>query len=314
MEEKENKKIYIPDIITKDGFLYTQYTPPKKRFPWLNLILFIITIITTTMAGAGLEGVSLIEFIANPILAILKGLPFSLSLIGILLTHEMGHFICARKYKVDASLPYFIPAPFGVGTFGAVIKMKSPLNSRKSLIDIGAAGPIAGFIVAVAVVIYGIKTSTIIDISQLPEGGIRFQDPLIVKILQYLLIGGVPSGYDMMLNSVGFAGWLGMLVTALNLLPIGQLDGGHISYALLGNRAIWVSRLLFITLIILGIFAWPGWLFWGLLSFFIIGLRHPPLRDDADIKLDTRHKIIAYICIMIFILTFMPAPIMEIRK
>ncbi|MGB9600002.1 MAG: site-2 protease family protein [Myxococcota bacterium] len=312
--EGENNRIHIPDIITRDGRIYTPYIPPKKRFPWLNILLFFTTVITTTLAGAGLEGLSLLNFIVDPVQSALKGLPFSLSLLGILLTHEMGHFLCARKYRVDASLPYFIPAPFGVGTFGAVIKMKSPINSKRSLIDIGAAGPIAGFIVAVSVVIYGIKTSTIIDINRLPEGGIQFQDPLIVKILQYILIGNIPSGYDIMLNSVGFAGWLGMLVTALNLLPIGQLDGGHISYALFGDRAIWISRILFIILIILGIFAWPGWLFWGLLSYFVIGLRHPPLRDDADIKLDTRHKIVAYICIVIFLLTFMPAPITEIKK
>ncbi len=311
---ENNDKIHIPDLITREGRIYSQYIPPKKKFPYINIILFIITVITTTLAGAGLEGVSLLEFIRHPVNSVIKGLPFSLTLLGILLTHEMGHFFTARKYRVDASLPYFIPAPFGVGTFGAIIKMESPLNSRKALIDIGAAGPIAGFLVATVAIFYGIKTSTIISIQEIPEYGIRFQDPLIVKILQYFIIGLIPQGYEMMLNSIGFAGWLGMLVTSLNLLPVGQLDGGHISYALFGRFAIWISRLTFIVLIFLGIFYWQGWLLWGLLSYFVIGLRHPPLRNDADINLDTRHKIVAYICIMIFILTFMPSPVTEIRK
>ncbi|MCX7944202.1 MAG: site-2 protease family protein [Deltaproteobacteria bacterium] len=312
MEDRD--KIYIPDIITRDGRIFNQYTTPKKKFPYINIILFIITLITTTLAGAGLEGITLIDFIIDPIKSSMKGLPFSITLICILLTHEMGHFFTAKKHRVEASLPYFIPAPFGVGTFGAIIKMKSPLNSRKSLIDIGAAGPISGFIVATIATIYGIQTSNLIRISDLPDGGIRFQDPLIVKILQYLLIGPIPHGYDMLLNSVGFAGWLGMLVTSLNLLPIGQLDGGHIAYALFGNFSIWISRLIFFILIFLGIFLWQGWLLWGFISYFIIGLRHPPLRPDADINLDTKHKIVAYICIMIFILTFMPSPILEIKK
>lgn len=311
---QDNEKIYIPEVITREGRIFIQYQPPKKKFPFLNLILFIITIITTTLAGAGLEGITLFEFLLNPFQSTVKGLPFSLTLIGILLTHEMGHFFAAKRYRVDASLPYFIPAPFGVGTFGAIIKMQSPIDSRKSLIDIGAAGPIAGFIVAVGAIIYGIKTSTLVDISQLSQGSIRFQDPLVVKILQYFLIGKIPSGYDIMFNSIGFAGWLGMLVTSLNLLPIGQLDGGHISYALFGDFAIWISRMVFIVLVIFGILFWQGWLIWGLLSFFVIGLRHPPLRPDADINLDTRHKIVAYICIVIFFLTFMPSPIVEIKQ
>ncbi len=309
-----NEKIYIPDIITKDGQVHTQYTPPKKKFPLLNLILFLTTIITTTLAGMGIEGISLFEFLRHPIVAIIKGLPFSLTLIGILLTHEMGHYIAAKKYRVDASLPYFIPAPFGIGTFGAIIKMRSPLGSRKSLIDIGGAGPIAGFVVATIAIIYGIKTSTLMDLNNFPKDGIRFQDPLIIKIIQFIIIGHIPAGYEMMLNSIGFAGWLGMLVTSLNLLPIGQLDGGHISYALFGSFSIWISRLLFFILIIFGILFWHGWLFWGILSYFVIGLKHPPLQTDADINLDTRHKIVAYICIMIFILTFMPSPVMEITK
>jgi membrane-associated protease RseP (regulator of RpoE activity) len=226
----------------------------------------------------------------------------------------MGHFLTAKRYRVDASLPYFIPAPFGIGTFGAVIKMRSPLDSRKSLIDIGAAGPIAGFIVAIIAIVYGVKTSTLISLSQLSSGGIRFQDPLIVRIIQYLIIGGVPEGFEMVLNSVGFAGWLGMLVTSLNLLPIGQLDGGHISFAIFGEKSIWISRIMFLLLIIFGILFWPGWLIWGILSYFVIGLRHPPLLPDADITLDTRHKIVAYLALMIFILTFMPSPIVEIKE
>ncbi len=311
--QEENKEVQIPDLITRDGRLYPQYKPPVKKLPVLNITLFLITIVTTTMAGAGMEGVTTIEFLRYPIKSLIKGLPFALTLMTILLTHEMGHFLMARRYRVNASLPYFIPAPFGVGTFGAVIKMQSPINSRKSLIDIGAAGPIAGFIVATAALIYATSGSKLIPLADLPEGGIRFGDPLILKLINYFIFGKIPSGYDVNLTSVGFAGWLGMLVTSLNLLPVGQLDGGHIAYALFQDKAIWISRGIFLILIFFGIFFWPGWLFWGLLSFFIIGLRHPPLRSDADINLDTRHKIVAYLCLMIFILTFMPAPVMEIQ-
>ncbi|MCX7959840.1 MAG: site-2 protease family protein, partial [Deltaproteobacteria bacterium] len=215
--ENDNNKIHIPDIITREGRIYTQYIPPKRQIPYVNIILFITTVITTTLAGAGLEGVSVFDFLRHPVNSVIKGLPFSVTLITILLTHEMGHFFAARRYRVDASLPYFIPAPFGVGTFGAIIKMKSPLESRKSLIDIGAAGPIAGFIVSVAAITYGILTSTFVSLENFPEYGIRFQDPLIVKFLQYFILGKIPQGYEMMLNSVGFAGWLGLLVTMLNL-------------------------------------------------------------------------------------------------
>lgn len=311
--DRQNRDVHIPDLITPDGRWYQHYSPPERKFPALNLALFLITIITTTMAGTGLEGVTASELLRDPLQSLSKGLPFAITLMTILLTHEMGHFFMARRYKVSASLPYFIPAPFGVGTFGAIIKMQSPINSRKSLIDIGAAGPIAGFVVATVALVYAVSDSKLISLSDLRDGGIRFGDPLILKIINYFFFGSIPNGYDINLTSVGFAGWLGMLVTSLNLLPVGQLDGGHIAYAIFQERAIWISRGIFIILMFLGIFFWPGWLFWGVLSFFIIGLKHPPIRPGADIKLDTRHKVIAYLCLVIFILTFIPAPVMEIK-
>ncbi len=273
----------------------------KEPFPWTNLILFLLTVGTTFAAGAMMEGQNIIS---NPFL-ILQGWSFAVPLLLILLCHEFGHYIESKMSGIKVSLPYFIPGPTILGTFGAVIRSKSPFKNRKNLLDVGAAGPIAGFVVAVVVVILGLSYSEVIE--AIPEGSITLGDSLIFRLLSFLVLKNIPEGYDVMLSPTAFAGWAGILVTMLNLLPIGQLDGGHIMYALLGRRQKKIALITVLVLIPLGIFMWPGWLVWVILI-LIIKLQHPPTLND-QIPLDLKRRIIGWTAMFIFILSFTPVPI-----
>jgi len=247
-----------------------------------------------------MEGVNPLK---NPLL-IFKGIPFSVTLMLILGIHELGHFTFARKHNVDATLPYFIPAPTFIGTFGAFIKMRSPIRKRLALVEIGAAGPIAGFIVALPALFIGISMSDIVE--KTGEVGMRLGDSLITKIATLIIYPGLSNNMELLLHPVGFAAWIGMLVTMLNLLPIGQLDGGHISYALLGK---WSSKVAWGALavcVVLGAFS-LNWLIWALLVFLLIRVKHPPILDDYT-PLTGRELIIGVIALLIFILTFIPIP------
>lgn len=235
---------------------------------------------------------------------ILKGLPFALSLLTILLTHEMGHFLTSRYHGVRSTLPYFIPAPTLLGTFGAFIKMKSPILSKRALVDIGASGPIAGFVVSVLFTIMGLKLSQVVPSGT--EGGIGLGASLIFYILALLVIGDIPDGIDIVLHPVAFAGWIGLFVTSLNLLPIGQLDGGHISYAIFGRRHRTVSMVVLFLLLAFGFLGWPGWLVWAAIV-SILGIGHPPVIDQYS-PLDRKRRMIGWLTLLIFILTFTPAP------
>ena len=268
--------------------------------PLINLFLFIATIITTTAAGAIMEGGG------DPfsISGIISGLPFSMTLMAILLFHEFGHYFASKRNNVQATLPYFIPAPSFIGTFGAFIKMKSPIIDKKSLLEIGAAGPIAGFLVAVPALYFGLTTSEILE--AVPGEGVRLGDSLIMMFMTNLVHPNVPDGYDIYLNSVAFAGWIGLLVTALNLIPIGQLDGGHIAYALFGKKHDQIAKWAFLPMLPLGYFS-PNWIIWALLILIFIRLKHPPIIDETS-TLKPFHKWLGYICIAILILTFIPIP------
>jgi membrane-associated protease RseP (regulator of RpoE activity) len=269
----------------------------------LALSLFLATLGTTLLAGALMDG-------ANPFVRpseLARGIPFSLTLMAILLTHEMGHYITSRHYGVKASLPYFIPAPpilFMIGTFGAFINMRSPILRRGPLLEIGAMGPIAGFVVAVVAVVAGLAQSTIQPADSLQ--GMKLGSPLLLEGLGALLVDTPSEGYDLVLHPVAFAGWIGLFVTALNLLPIGQLDGGHITYALFGRRHRAISIAAVLGLAILGVVSWPGWLVWGILG-AVLGLRHPPVIDQ-DLPLTRRQRAIAWASVAIFVLTFTPVP------
>ncbi|GAK57231.1 metalloprotease [Candidatus Vecturithrix granuli] len=275
----------------------------KPRSARLNVILFLATFVTTTLAGALMEAGPHASFLAQ----IHKGLPFSVTLLMILLFHEFGHYFMAKRHHVEATLPYFIPAPSIIGTFGAVIKMRSPLRSKRALLDIGAAGPLAGIIVAIPATIIGLHLSEIKAVTD-THGGLSLGSSLLFSFLARISVGSLPENHDIFLHPVAFAGWIGMLVTMLNLLPIGQLDGGHIAYAVLGQRLHRFAAYIILPLLfVLGIVAWKGWLIWCALLFFVMGIKHPPTMDEYS-PLDRRRTIIGWIALALFVLTFTPSP------
>ncbi|HKA33510.1 MAG TPA: site-2 protease family protein [Candidatus Binatia bacterium] len=273
----------------------------RPRRIWLHVVLFIVTFATTTIAGAWQNGVDILSLDPREIAS---GLPFSCTLMTILLAHEMGHYLMSRRYRVEATLPFFIPGPSIIGTFGAVIKMQSRMPDRKSLFDIGAAGPIAGLILSVPAVIVGLKLSTVVPVS---KEGVGLGDSLLFKFLGLLTWGNLPDGSDILLHPIAFAGWVGLFVTALNLLPAGQLDGGHVSYALFGRRHVRVSQLTVIGLLLFGIRGWFGWILWAFLILLLIGVRHPP-PVDPDTPLDAKRKLLGWLMLATFVVTFIPDP------
>ncbi len=272
------------------------------KIPRINLILFILTVFTTLLAGALMEGVNPIQ---NP-LGIFKGWPFSITLMLILGFHEFGHYYYALKHNVDATLPYFIPAPTFIGTFGAFIKIKSPIYRKNALLQIGAAGPIAGFLVAVPALIIGLSLSDIVSLSS-ESIGITLGDSILVKILTAIIFPNLAETQDVMLHPIAFAGWIGLLVTMLNLLPIGQLDGGHIAYAMLGRRHEKVARYALLALIPMGLLS-LNWIVWAILILVLMRTtKHPPVYD-VDVPLSSVNKKIGYACLIIFMLCFIPVP------
>ena len=275
------------------------------KIPRVHWILFLLTVFTTLLAGAIMEGAQILD---NP-LDLIKGVPFSFTLMFILGTHEFGHYYYAQKHKVDASLPFFIPAPpflFLIGTFGAFIKIKSPIYRKDALLQIGAAGPIAGFIIAVPALILGLFLSDIVEKSDF-QGALILGDSILMKILTWVTHPDLMESQDIMLHPIAFAGWIGLLVTMLNLLPIGQLDGGHVAYAMLGEKQKLIGQAAFILLVPLS-FLSINWLVWGLLLLLLMRtVKHPPIQD-IHIPLSESDKRIGYICLLIFILCFIPAP------
>lgn len=273
-----------------------------RKIPYIHIILFILTFFSTLIAGSLFQ--KGINIIAEP-WRLIEGLPFSLSIMVILLGHELSHYFASKSHHTRATLPYFIPAPSLIGTFGAFIKMKSPIVTRKALIDIGAAGPIAGFILSVIASVIGLRLSKVIAISE-AKGALGLGDSILFSLLSRMMLGVTPDGYDILLHPIAFAGWIGLFVTSLNLIPIGQLDGGHIAYAFLGTRHLIVSRTLVVCLFILGLFFWEGWLIWAILM-FILGLRHPPV-IYWEIPLDRKRRFAGIMTMIIFIITFVPLP------
>ncbi|MEE8341643.1 MAG: site-2 protease family protein [Candidatus Neomarinimicrobiota bacterium] len=292
--------------IENDLQIKARYNEPivikLPKIPRVNLILFILTIFTTLLAGAFMEGVNPLD---NPI-GILRGWPFSITLMLILGFHEFGHYYFAQKHNVDATLPYFIPAPTFIGTFGAFIKIKSPIYRKDALLQIGAAGPIAGFIVAVPALIIGLSLSQIVEIST-ANIGITLGDSILIEFLTAIIFPSLNSTQDVMLHPIAFAGWIGLLVTMLNLLPIGQLDGGHIAYAMLGRKYDKVSKFTLLALIPMGLLS-LNWLVWAILILVLMRTtKHPPV-NDLDLPLSDKNKKIGYICFAIFVLCFVPIP------
>ena len=278
-----------------------------KKVPYLHILLFVITFITTLAAGALQQGINIFESPRK----IIGGLPFAGTLMIILAVHELSHYIASKRQHIKATLPYFIPAPSFIGTFGAFIKMKSPIITRNALIDVGASGPIAGFIVSLIASIVGLSISHTVPLAE-ADGSLILGDSLMFSFLSRVIVGVLPDSFDILLHPVAFAGWIGLFVTSLNLLPIGQLDGGHIAYAILGNRHRYVSITLVVALAIfgflaiIGVYGWEGWGVWALMLLFL-GIKHPPVLD-REMPLDLTRKYIALVAFFIFIITFIPIP------
>jgi membrane-associated protease RseP (regulator of RpoE activity) len=306
----------------------------------IHVVLFLTTIATTFLAGFFQGG------------SVINGVSFSVALLFILGTHEMGHYMFGKKYSVDITPPYFIPVPpvipvpspsvislvplSPIGTLGAFIKIRSPISTKRALFDIGIAGPLAGIIATIPVIIIGLRLSRTVEVtSNEIQGGMSLGSPLIFSFLSDTFFGRIPEGYDIVLHPVAFAGWIGLFVTALNLIPSGQLDGGHILYALVPRK--WYRRTSFsmiLVLFILGIGTrpimdffhflgegalldsykdvltfdgWPGWFLWAVLL-SIMSPKHPPTMDE-DVSLDSKRKLLGVIALLVFVGCFTPVPI-----
>ena len=263
-----------------------QATLERPVRPWLHWLLFGLTFLTTTWAGALHQGINLLEEPGR----FGAGLPYSIGLLAILGIHELGHYFTARHHGMHVTPPYFIPVPFALGTFGAFIKMKSPSENRRALFDVAVAGPLAGLVIAVPALLIGLQNSEVIgaeaDPSRESVRGTSVGSSLLFALLSKLALGEeLQSGHMLQLSPLAFAGWLGLLVTALNLLPIGQLDGGHMGRAMFGSRVgAAISSVAMWSLFLLALFVWPGLLFWAIIVFFIAGRGTPPLNDLTPVS------------------------------
>jgi membrane-associated protease RseP (regulator of RpoE activity) len=280
---------------------------------WLHILLFGLTVASTTFCGGlyfgWLDSPSVFERATDPNL-IVEGLKFSLPLMAILLAHELSHLFAARAHGLRATLPFFIPMPipfpYSPGTLGAVIRIMQPILYRRQLLDVGAAGPIAGFVVLMPLLLLGLGLSDV-QLVDPDMGVIYFGEPLVFRLLaRGLFFTDLASGEDLLLHPTGWAAWFGLLVTALNLLPFAQLDGGHIGYALFGPRHRAFVWLLFAALVAFG-FWWPGWWLWSIII-AVMGPKHPPVSDEYQ-PLDRRRRAIGWLAFIIFVLSLAPVPV-----
>ena len=281
----------------------------KHARPWVNWLLFALTIGTTTWAGAAHQGVNLLREPGR----FTVGLPYALGLLAILGVHELGHYFMARHHRIRVTLPYFIPVPFALGTFGAFIKMRSAPESRRALFDVAVAGPLAGLVIAIPALLIGLRSSVIVAAAAEPaagmmHGGTSVGSSVLLAFLAKLSLGpALLEGHVLQLSPLAFAGWLGLMVTALNLLPIGQLDGGHIAHAMFGRRAgDTIGSVAMWTLLLLGLFVWPGLLTWAIIVFFIAGRGAPPLDDLTPLTPSRRWLGYAAFAILALILAPLP--------
>jgi len=289
-------------------------TVPAPRKIWLNALLFGLTLASTfgvglfwgvnyVFAAAETETVGLSAFLDPEVVAL--GILYAAVLMVILLGHELGHYLTCRRYGIHATLPFFIPAPSLTGTFGAVIKIRSPIAWKSQLFDIGAAGPVTGFLLTLPAVFGGMALSRVVPGPG--DGSLELGESLLFKLAGLLFFRHVPAGAGLALHPAAFAGWVGLLVTALNLFPLGQLDGGHIAYAMAGRKARLLSKTLLALFVVMGVFFWAGWLVWAVLAAFL-GLRHPQVMDE-DAPLSRGRKIVFALVVLIFVLSFVPDPV-----
>ena len=274
--------------------------PPPKPSAWREYgrpaLLLLLTVVSIYMIGGTLLVVGLVS---------------------ILFSHEMGHYVACRLHGVDATLPHFIPSPWipigggwmplsFVGTFGAVIRIRAPFPQRRALFDIGVAGPLAGFVVALPVLLLGVQEATFAPIPEDRMAGVQLGDPLLFTLAMRLLRGETPAGMNAVIGPLGLAAWFGLFMTALNLIPIGQLDGGHITYALLPRYAARISRVMSWVCLALAYFG-PSWIIWSILL-RILGRRHPPTLDDGE-PVGRVRVAVGLLSLAVFIVCFMPEPV-----
>jgi len=251
-----------------------------------HVVLFLLTIISTFLIG---------------------GFIYSLAVLSILVAHEMGHYLASRKYGVPSSLPYFIPFPLPpFGTLGAVIRTKGPIPHRKALFDIGSWGPLCGLALAIPAVVVGFLLSEVVDVAKLPAHTTSLGNSPLLSLLQRIVLGHLPPGTDVVLHPIAYAGWVGLFITSLNLLPTGQLDGGHIIYALFGPHSKIIFRLTLLAITFICLIYNLGWLLLVIILFFI-GYKHPPPLDDRT-PLDWRRKVTGVLAFVIFFTAFTPVP------
>jgi membrane-associated protease RseP (regulator of RpoE activity) len=301
---------YTPFLRAAGGEIVLQAWPlaetSARSGAAVNVVLFLLTCLTTLVAGSG----AFLSFdpFREPA-RMLAGAPFAFTLLAILGVHEFGHYFTARHYRAVVSLPYFIPAPppFLFGTLGAIIRMRSPAKDRNSLFDIAAAGPLAGLLIAIPAIWLGLAWSTV---ARVPPGGhIVFGDSLLMRLLVWLKFGPLAEGMDVFIHPVALAGWVGLFVTALNLFPVGQLDGGRIAYALFGRRHRLVGMATFVALLALGVVTGAAnWVVWAALLFFLVGFHHSPPLDDVT-PLTPGRWVVGVVCLILLILLIPPIPI-----
>lgn len=333
----------IPVLRREGGrdILIAQPAPPARgrRRVRVNVVLFALTVLSVLYAGVTMnlsgaaaaaydaaltrlavapdadlsarlacslasKGVTGAMFAANW----LAGLPFMLALLGILGIHEFGHYFAARRYKLDSSLPYFLPFPNPfTGTLGAVIRIDSPFTSRKALFDVGIAGPLAGLAVAVPVLIAGLAQATFLPIVTPETSGVVFNEPLLFRGLAWLVIGARPAGMDIEMNPLLMAGWWGLLVTAINLLPVSQLDGGHINYAVFGRAHRYVAWAMYGTAVLVAVTISSSYLIM-LVLILIMGLQHPPALDDIT-DVGRFRRVLGIATLLLFFVLITPVPL-----
>ena len=341
---------YTPLFQVEDGeqvvFLVDKLPEPRIGPAWVNILLFVLTILSVMFTGAQFASSTVTDPFQLPFTAFLKyllsGWPFTLSLLGILLAHEMGHYLAGRAHGEKVTLPYFIPFPFSAfGTMGAFISMKTIPKNRKHLMDIGIAGPLTGLLVAIPVLFIGLSLSSLGPIeTNIPEGYVHFLEgnSIFYLLAKYLTFGkllpqpvsfgdlspvlywlryfftGTPAplgGLDVQIHPVAWAGWAGLFVTAMNLIPAGQFDGGHVLYVLFGRKT--AKRLLPFIILILAVlgFSWSGWWLWAAMV-FIFGRRNAEPLDQIT-PIDRRQKILGILTLIIFILIFIPVPLVILQ-
>jgi membrane-associated protease RseP (regulator of RpoE activity) len=302
--------------------IYYVATPahPPARSLVLAVGLFLLTMVTTLVAGTHFAATfardqaasfdTLLESFRNLFghpASLLAGLPFAVTLLGILLVHELGHYFACRYHHIHTSCPFFIPAPTLIGTFGAFILIRSPIRSKRALFDVGASGPLFGFAVALPALAYGVLQAKVIPgLGSDSNADLTFGAPLILKLVAAVIQPNAHAA-DLLLHPVGRAAWVGLFATALNLLPVGQLDGGHILRSVSPRAHGLVSILLPLVLLVLGVYVWHVWLFWAIILIGLRFLRTAPIYDPTP--LDPNRRLGAVVALLVFLLCFMPCPL-----